>query len=176
MLLNPQEHLIHVFRKHWIIFVFELILFAIVAALPVAAVWVGLSIAQVTLLPNMLLVLQVIGAAWLLFVWIAFFIVFTDHYLDVWILTNERLIDAEQKGLFGREIAVVRTEKIEDVMTKVTGIFPSIFGYGDVHVQSAGAEREFVLRSVNNPKLARDLIMKEQERKANEVKNVRVVT
>ena len=41
---------------------------------------------------------------WLLFLWIAFFIEWTNYYLDVWYITNKKIIDIEQKRLFHRLI------------------------------------------------------------------------
>jgi hypothetical protein len=175
MLLGPHEQKIAVFRKHWLVMFFEMILFGLVFLIPVVVIWLTLILSGVTLIPQLQAVLMVGAATWMLFVWVAFFIVYTDYYLDVWVLTNKRLIDVDQKGLFSREVAVARIEKIEDVTAEVSGILPTIFGYGDVFIQSAGAHREFTIRNIKNPKRVRDMILREQERKSQETQNVRIV-
>src|SRR3989344_7942839 len=48
--------------------------------------------------------ITVITTTWIWFIWVAFFILWTDYYLDILILTNRRIIDIEQKGFFSREI------------------------------------------------------------------------
>ena len=45
--------------------------------------------------------LIVIGvSAYYLFMWLFFFFSFIDYYLDVWVITNERIIDIQQQGFF----------------------------------------------------------------------------
>jgi uncharacterized membrane protein YdbT with pleckstrin-like domain len=82
----------------------------------------------------------------------------TDYYLDVWIVTNRRVIDVEQRGLFSREIATMQLSKIQDITTEVKGFLPTLIGFGDVHVQTAGLEREFVIRGVPHPHKTREMI------------------
>lgn len=175
MKLDDQEQKIEVFRKHWLAMFFELILFAVIAVIPVVFVFVLLSSSNIALIDGMKKIIMMFTSLWIAFAWIAFFIVYTDYFLDIWVLTDKRLIDAEQLGLFAREVSVVRIEHIQDATTNVTGILPTIFGYGDVHIQTAASEKEFVLRNVNNPKHVRDMIMRQQELKMNEVKKVQVV-
>jgi hypothetical protein len=39
-------------------------------------------------------------SAYYLFAWLFFFFSFIDYYLDVWIITSERIIDIQQNGFF----------------------------------------------------------------------------
>jgi uncharacterized membrane protein YdbT with pleckstrin-like domain len=176
MQLNPGENLIKVFRKHWFVIFAESLLFLIIFILPIILVAVGMITAGLTISPIIQAILWVLGLAWLITMWVGFFMVYTDYYLDVWVLTDQRLIDIDQKGLFAREVAVLRLDKIQDVTTKQSGIFPTIFGYGNVHLQSAGTEREFIIYYVRNPKKIRDLLMEQQEEKSQEAKSVKIVT
>ncbi len=82
----------------------------------------------------------------MMFIWIAFFIVFIDYYLDVWIVTTERIVDIEQKGLFRREVAGLTLTKIQDVSMTQTGIIPTFFNYGDVTIQTAGSVPHFIFK------------------------------
>ncbi|MCD8563793.1 MAG: hypothetical protein LRY44_02145, partial [Candidatus Pacebacteria bacterium] len=59
--------------------------------------------------------------------------------------------------------------------SETRGIFATMFNYGDVHVQTAGSQKEFVIYDVHDPKLVRDQIMRAQEAAAREKQNVRII-
>lgn len=176
MLLSQDEKKLAVFRRHWIVMLFEFIVFICIALLPVGILLAMILFSEFEILPQMHRFFFVLTTIWILFVWIAFFVVYTNYYLDVWIITNKRLIDVEQKGLFTREISTVRIENIQDAISNVSGIFQTMFNYGEVHVQTAGAEREFVIYDVKNPKEVKDKIMRIQEHIARQRQNVRIVS
>ena len=62
---------------------------------------------------------------------------FHNYYLSLQIVTNKRLIDVDQRGIFSREVNELPIEKIEDVTHKQTGLLQSLFNYGTISVQSA---------------------------------------
>jgi uncharacterized membrane protein YdbT with pleckstrin-like domain len=83
--------------------------------------------------------------------WTGIFLRWTDHYLDVWIVTPERIIDIDQNGLFNREVSSIRFERVQDITTEVNGLIATFLGYGDLHVQSAGERREIMMRGAQQP-------------------------
>lgn len=94
------------------------------------------------------------------FVWIVAFTIWLDYYLDIWILTDQRIIDVEQVGLFSRVVSEVDLEKIQDVTSEVHGVLPTIFGFGDIHVQTAAEEKRFAMKSIPHPVTTRREIIK----------------
>ncbi len=94
------------------------------------------------------------------FVWIAAFTVWLDYYLDIWIVTDQRILDVEQVGLFSRVVSEVDLEKIQDVTSEVHGMPATIFGFGDIHIQTAAEKTRFVMKSVPHPVTARREIIK----------------
>ena len=98
------------------------------------------------------------------------FAAFLDYYLDTWIITNDRLLNIEQEGVFARTISELDLYKIQDATSEVKGILPSLFGYGNVHIQTAGETKRFELEQVPNPHEVRKLIMDlaEEDRKYHE--------
>jgi len=103
--------------------------------------------------------------------WMAVFIVFSliwvDYYFDVWIITNKRIVDIQQNGLFSREVSELELEKIQDVTTEVLGIIPTFLDYGQVYIQTAGEKERFVFINVPAPYRIKDTIMnlqKQEER------------
>jgi hypothetical protein len=81
-----------------------------------------------------------------------FFIVWwMDYYFDILYVTNERLVDTEQRGLFDRVISEQSLLRVQDVTGEIKGILPTAFGYGDVIVQTAGAAEQFIIKNIPNP-------------------------
>jgi uncharacterized membrane protein YdbT with pleckstrin-like domain len=107
-----------------------------------------------------------------IFIWIYGFFVWIDYYFDIWVITNERIINIEQKGLFVRSLSEVKFEKIQDVTVEVTGFIPTILNYGDVFVQTAAEKERFVFRQIANPYETKDLIMNLQKKQAKRFKDI----
>ena len=104
----------------------------------------------------------------LLFLWLYGFIIWINYYFDVWVITNERVLNVEQKGLFTRVISEVNLSRVQDVTTKVGGFLPTLLNYGDILIQTAGEEKNFHFRNVGDPSVHKDeivqLVKKIQER------------
>lgn len=103
----------------------------------------------------------------LIILWIYCFLIWTDYYLDIWVITTERVINIEQKGLFVRHISELKFAQVQDITTEVEGFFPTIFNYGDVFAQTAAEETRFAFHNVPNPYKIRAQLM-EQHRKIEE--------
>jgi len=99
----------------------------------------------------------------LLALWIFSFMVWIDYYFDVWIITSERIVNIEQQGLFSRRSSELRFSKIQDVTTEVKGFLGTVLNYGDVLIQTAGTEDEFLFRTVSDPYRIKDVIMELQK-------------
>lgn len=76
---------------------------------------------------------------------------FTLWWLDVYIITNLRIIDIEQKTLFSRSVAEAELENIQDVKHEINGFWQTVFRFGAVGVQTAGASETIILDDVENP-------------------------
>jgi len=158
--INTNENVLAVYRRHW------LILFVDIAIM----VFVGLVVLAMALLlrkfiPSFYLNPLRPFTFWLIFmiyhaILIAFFVRFADYWLDAWILTNERIVDIEQKGLFRREVSEFKLDKIQDVSTDVKGIVQTLFHYGDVQIQTAGFEKRFVFKTVREPQNIKNQILR----------------
>jgi len=96
---------------------------------------------------------------YLIILWVSFFIEWTDFILDSWILTNERLVDVEQLALFSRRISTLSLDRIQDVTVNASGIIDTFLKIGSVHIQTAGAHKEFVIPGARNPEYIKQLII-----------------
>ena len=79
--------------------------------------------------------------------------------MDVWILTDRKIIDIEQLSLFSREVSEFRLDRVQDITVEVRGIISTMLKFGTLHVQTAGATREFVIKNIPDPYKVRDIIM-----------------
>ncbi|MCB9834626.1 PH domain-containing protein [Candidatus Nomurabacteria bacterium] len=64
------------------------------------------------------------------------------------IITNQNLVEVEQKSLFNKSISTLRLVNIQDVSADIEGPVQSALGYGTVTVQSAGEKRNFVFQYI----------------------------
>lgn len=105
---------------------------------------------------------------WYLFVFGYIFFQFLLWYFNVYLLTNERIIDFDFKGLLSRQISFAKLSEIEDVEPKTIGFFGTFFNYGDVFVQTAGARPEFEFEKVPNPDEVAEEIMEQMRKEEGE--------
>jgi uncharacterized membrane protein YdbT with pleckstrin-like domain len=149
---QPGEKLILFLRRHWIILVSRWFIFAGLALIPLGFYAFILYNYSWILEDNFFYpLLLLLASSYYLFIMLFFFNAFIDYYLDVWIVTDQRIINIEQRGMFNREIAEHDLDKIQDVSGVQKGFFQTLFSYGDVHVQTAGEIQRFIFRQVDNP-------------------------
>lgn len=75
----------------------------------------------------------------------------TDYFLDMWIVTNERIINIEQKGLFSRTVSEMRLNQVQDISSHTHGFLETFLTYGDVTIQTAGEKLQFHFKNIDNP-------------------------
>lgn len=97
--------------------------------------------------------------------WVILFLIWIDYYFDVWIITNLRIVNIEQKGLFNRSVSELELSRIQDITTEVMGIIPTFLNYGDVFVQTAAETERFLFRQVPDPYHVKDQIMALQKKR-----------
>jgi hypothetical protein len=76
---------------------------------------------------------------------------FVDYYLDIYIVTDRRIVGIKQNGFFRREISELYLREVQDVKAKVEGLFPTTLHYGQVIVQTAAEIDNFIFDSVPHP-------------------------
>lgn len=69
-----------------------------------------------------------------------FTLVFHNYYLSIQIVTNLRVIDIEQNGLFTRKANQLAVKNIENITYRQDGILASVLNYGDVMIETAGKQ------------------------------------
>ena len=161
--LSKDEHVVCEIRRHWYVLLVESFFLALLFLVP-WVVFFGLDTSGFSFSGGEGSLFFFASAAWLFFIWIAFMIIWTNYYLDVWIVTSKRILDIEQHGLFSRDMSEFRLDRIQDVTIEVKGILPTLLRFGDIHVQTAGEAREFIIKSIPRPYRVRDIIIREHDR------------
>ena len=95
---------------------------------------------------------------WYLGLWIAVFHALTIYSLSTVLITNRRIIDSDQHGLFNRKVAELNSSRIQDVSTHINGVIQTFLHFGDVTVQTAASEKQFIFHQVPRPEHVKDII------------------
>jgi len=157
---KPYEKVIMTLHRHYTAFLPKVFLLLLLLIVPIVTYFLinGLfpSILQTTYTRTALVLL---GSAYYLYIILLFFYQFMLFYLDMWVLTNDRLIDLEQKGLFHRVISEVDLFQIQDSTSEIKGFFASAFNFGDIYIQTAGKISRFIIFHAYDPDNVRQLIL-----------------
>jgi hypothetical protein len=158
--LKPWEKVEYFLRRHWLVFFSDIMVVVVLSLIPVAAYFI-LQYAVPGLIdgPVSRPLLILLGSAYYLTIWLVFLTKFVDYYLDAWIVTNHRIVNIEQRGLFSRTISELDLAKVQDVTSEVKGIIPSVLNFGSVFVQTAGEVERFVFEEVPFPHEIRKRIL-----------------
>ncbi len=96
---------------------------------------------------------------YLLLWWNAVFYRLTMYLLDIWIVTDHRVIDSQQFGFFHRTVAELGLARIQDISTKLQGTMATFFNFGNLDIQTAGTEPKFRFEQIPNPAKVKDVIV-----------------
>lgn len=72
-------------------------------------------------------------------------------FFNVYIITDERIIDVDFYNLIYKEISDAKIDKIQDVTYTMGGVVRTFFNYGDILIQTAGTVPNFEFLAVPNP-------------------------
>ncbi|MDP1845337.1 MAG: PH domain-containing protein [Candidatus Moranbacteria bacterium] len=161
---HENENIILFLRRHWFVFLMRILL---VVASVISLIFVYFLFSAINSnfaeseYHNLLLFGESLAT---LFVWNFFFILWLDYYLDAWIVTNERIINIEQRGFFNRDISELKLTKIQDVTSEIIGVIPTLLNYGNIYVQTAGEKERFTFCQIPNPNYVKNVIVELQEK------------
>ena len=83
---------------------------------------------------------------------------FFTWFFNIYIVTNERIVDLDYFGFLFYRLSEAELSQIQDVTYELGGAFQTIFNFGNVYIQTAAEKREFDFSSVPNPARIHDLI------------------
>lgn len=138
-------------RKHWV-FLLRRIVHWLLAMLILVVLFFAYLLGRLPLLPpgNVGVVL----GALLLSAVISFTLWWqvTDWANDVYIVTEDRLIDVEKRPIFGPEERREATlDRVQNVNLSIPGPLAALLDFGDVDIETAGGEGKFTFTHVMAP-------------------------
>jgi len=91
--------------------------------------------------------------------------VFVEYSFNVFLVTDTRIIDIDQKGFFDRTVSETTYDKIQDVSFRTHGVMQTLLHYGSVIIQTAGQQANIELHGVKNPEKVQQTIIEVQREK-----------
>ena len=94
---------------------------------------------------------------------------FLKWFYNVYILTDERVIDVDFMSLAQKNITSAKIDHIEDVTSESIGFSSTFFDYGTILIQTAAAAQELTFEAVPKPAkvtaIINDLLLEEEREK-----------
>ncbi|MEK9151711.1 MAG: PH domain-containing protein [Patescibacteria group bacterium] len=162
---RENEKILHIIHRHWFDILSHFLLILVFSALLIASLFIIPLVFPEVLGAQNARFFVFIENTFFIFIWLFGFLTWIDYYFDIWIITNERIVNIEQKGLFVRHISELNFFRVQDVTAIVEGLLPTVLNYGDVEVQTAGEENRFIFRQVPDPYHIKDMVMELSRRK-----------
>ncbi len=154
--LDPGENILSILRHHWISYAGPLAMVAILFIIPIFLFPLTLGISSTPIILPYFFFLSSIWYLLVLFLALGFWM---DYYLDSLVITDKRVLNIDQSGLFRHIVSEFRLEKIQDVTIEIPNFLGTVFHFGNIRIHTAG-EVSFSISEVPNPHAARDLILK----------------
>jgi len=139
--LRKWEKVELVIRRHWIVVAILWVYFilAIITTLVIFALfwwWPIWSLANIMF--------------WLVFlVW--FYVQWLNHELDLFIITNNRIIWVEQISFLNRTVSEANLWQVQEVNSQTKWFWANVLDYWDVMVQTAGTVSNFDIHLAPRP-------------------------
>ncbi len=160
---DRDEETILFLRRHlitnvgWMVLILGLIIVPIIA----------FSFFPLSFIPLNFRVMGVIG--WYLLTFAFAFERFLSWLFNVYIVTDERIIDMSFVNILHKDVSETKIDRIQDISSKTSGFVRSFFRFGDVHIQTAGSLPEICFEAVPYPAsvtaVLNDLMIQEEKEK-----------
>lgn len=99
----------------------------------------------------------------LFFAWLATGLIILGRLYLKWVrtifvVTDMRVVDYDQRGFFYREVTEARFEQLDEVSVQVKGIVATLFRYGTLRLKLRGAAADIEIERVKHPEHLADVI------------------
>lgn len=169
--IRKDENVLTVIRKHPIVYTKIIAVFILTVLLPLSIfLFVWFSYYPFSENHTSGIVIGLFACTYLLYGLLFTSIAWLNEEFDLFVITNQRLIDIVQVSFLERRVATTPLEQIQDATINVKGILKTILNYGDLTIQTAsGDASEFYIDHVHNPTLiARKILDWSHERQSGE--------
>ncbi len=164
LLLAANEKLLLVIRRHWYVLVWPAAIFIFLLILPSLLLVYGPSFWPAFATPQVQPLVKFSLAIYFMALLTFILVLWLNYYLDVWIITDQRIIDVEQHGLFHRTVSEITMERIQDITVEVPGLIATMLDFGTMRIQTAGELGEFIITEVPKCDRAKNIIVECQRK------------
>jgi membrane protein YdbS with pleckstrin-like domain len=149
---KDEEKIVIFARRHWVAYIGQLLIGFVLLVIPIV-IFILVKTGGLNFSGSVASNFIVIGASIYYLIAISFiFATWITFYYDLYILTHEEIVDIDQQGFFGRSVSQLSLMRVQDVNSHVEGFLQTLFGFGDVIIETAGERSEtFHLKSIPNP-------------------------
>jgi hypothetical protein len=148
---QDNETICLVLREHWIVLFMKVFVWSVFVIMLMALHYFDTYYFPGWLGPELLPIIEMLKICFLMFLVLGLFIIFVLYYLNVYIITDERIVNIEQAGLLHHTVSELHLDQIQDVTAEIHGLPENIFDYGDVYIQTAGETERFLFHNVPGP-------------------------
>jgi len=147
--LKEGEEVVEIIRKHWGSFILSAAKILIAFFIPffllpfLADSYKGFMA---------FFVLFLIALMYAIHLWISW-------YNDMFIITNQRMININQKSLISKEVSEVDLNNIQGATYEISGVLAMMFNYGSVKIQASGINDIVEIAEATAPKDLQDRII-----------------
>ncbi|MFZ2593247.1 MAG: PH domain-containing protein [Minisyncoccia bacterium] len=157
-ILDQDERILLKVRKHWFLIARDFS--GTIAMILVPLFFLGAAPTETNVLAQPEAIF--LTCLWFLAGGIALATVWTNYYLDIWLVTDKRIVNVEQINLFHRETTTLRIERIQDASVEVHGFIQEMLGFGTIKIQSAGdSGNNMLFYGLKNPEYVRGVILEQ---------------
>lgn len=138
---RPDEKIELVVRRHWIVYVIIWVYFLI---------WVFATVWIFIMFSFQAWVNLIIIAFWMFFS-LFLYIEWLNHELDLFVITNNRVIWIEQISFLNRTVSECTLGQVQEVWSQTKWFFANIFNYWTVTIQTAWNASNFTMDFAPEP-------------------------
>jgi hypothetical protein len=161
--LQDGETVLRVYRRHWIYLWPNLLLLLLIAIVPTVIVYVILS--ELGAYEGIgALIFRVVAGLYLLWSAVRIFLAWYRYHNDIWVVTNQRLIDSFRRHPFSLRVSTADLVNVQDMTVHRDGLLRTMLDYGDIVCQTAAENQDFLLSGIPDPREAQSLVDRERDR------------
>src|SRR6185437_2155650 len=157
--LQDGESVILFTRRHWLYLWPKIGAYVLSGILP-AGVLVWLATATSGLGSTFGKVALIAAIVWLLFWAVRSYFTWYAFEHDVWVVTNQRIIDGVRPNWFHNRLSSADLVDVEDIAVSKSGILQTMFDFGELRCQTAAERPNFILGGIPWPEAVLGIVDK----------------
>jgi len=175
---HENEKIVIFARRHFASMLGAIVIVLVMFLTPII-LWLAVKMSNFTIFPEGSLPFLIIGVSIYYLIVVTYaFTEWVSYYYSYLAVTENDIIDINQRGIFNRHITEVSLLRVQDVSAQIKGFIPTFFSYGDVIAESAGENtRTYVIDNIPKPmEVANKILDMHNEHIAREERAAEIIT